>query len=211
MEVEDVFQDHCFFCPVFFEQFPDRSAHSLGLGGFHSADFIGQALVFADCKPILLGIRCAGFQDTMDLLYYAFGQRLGRPVYDEVYTAKMVDGFDYIINSDCNIRDAYRVCLEDIAGLFFGQPTTLNVVGIIGQLYLRAVVDSALYSCRFLLSQSLQKRRDDGACILSHGQWRIGRNAPCFADKNGARQPALGAIVAHCPLGYSVKASIFFG
>ena len=76
-----------------------------------------------------MGIRCAGFQDTMNLLYHTFGQRFRCPIYDEVYATKVVGGFDYIINSDGNVGDTYRVCLENIASLFFGQPTSLNKDG----------------------------------------------------------------------------------
>ena len=92
----------------------------------------------------------------MNLLYHTCGQRFRCPIYDEVYATKVVGSLDYIINSDGNVGDTYSVCLENIASLFFGQPTSLNMVGIIGQVYLCAMVDSPFYSCCFLFSQSCQ-------------------------------------------------------
>ena len=56
----------------------------------------------------------------------------------------MVCSFHNIINLDSLIRDSYRVCFEDISGLIVCQSAALDVVGIVCQIDLSAMIDAAM-------------------------------------------------------------------
>ncbi len=51
------------------------------------------------------------------------------------------------------------VCLKDVARLFMRQAATLHVVGVVGKVNLRAVVDTPFESALLLLAQEGQQRR----------------------------------------------------
>ena len=51
------------------------------------------------------------------------------------------------------------VGLEDIPRLFVAQSATLDVIGVVGEVDLRSVVDAAFQLHRFLLAERGEKRR----------------------------------------------------
>ncbi|MPN36536.1 hypothetical protein SDC9_184045 [bioreactor metagenome] len=68
----------------------------------------------------------------------------------------MVGGFHNIIHVHCPTIRADSVGFENIARLVVGQPTTLDVVGVVGQLDLHLVVDTAGGLCSFFHFQHFQ-------------------------------------------------------
>ena len=72
-----------------------------------------------------------------------FGDFVCRMINDIIHTAEVVYSLHDIINTCILSSNAQCVGLEDIARLFFGQATALYVVGVVGKVYLRTVIDTA--------------------------------------------------------------------
>ena len=80
----------------------------------------------------------------MKLLDKDFSHRLLSMVDDVVDAAEVVHCLNNIIYIHRLIRNTDGVCLEDIACLTMCQPATLNVVGVVGQVNLCAMIDATL-------------------------------------------------------------------
>lgn len=91
----------------------------------------------------------------MQFLNQGFRQALLRSAYDDVNAAKMVDGLYDIIYSDCLVGNADGAGLIDKARLVMCESAAFNVIAIVGQVYLRAVVDAAFEMTFLLLAQGL--------------------------------------------------------
>ena len=77
---------------------------------------------------------------------------------DIVDTSEVIDSFQDVVNTDSHFSNANGVRLKDIARLVMSQPTTLNVIRIIGQIYLNTVINASFESGFLLLPQHIQKR-----------------------------------------------------
>ena len=80
--------------------------------------------------------------------------------------------------------------------LVVGQPTALDVIRVVGEVYLRAVVDAALETHRLLLTQHLQQRHDMPGSRLALRQCSICRDIPGLARQEGSLDLSRGAVVA---------------
>ena len=76
----------------------------------------------------------------------------------------------------------------------------LDVVRVVGEVYLRAMVDATLETHRLLLAQHLQQRHDMPGSRLATGQCGIGRDIPGLARKKCTLDLSRGAVVAGCAL-----------
>ena len=85
-------------------------------------------------------------------------QPLFRMVDDIVNTTEMVHRLHNIIHIDRIVSNANGVSLKDIACLVVGQTATLDMVGVIGQVDLRSMIDAAFQSGCFLFPKCLQQR-----------------------------------------------------
>ena len=132
----------------------------------------------------------------MQFLDEGFGERLPGPVDDRVDAAEVVRGFENIVHTQRLALDAHRVGLEDVARLVVGQPAALDVVRVVGEVYLRAMVDAAFETHRFLLAQHLQQRHDMPGSRLATGQCGIRRDIPGLARQEGSLDLSRGAVVA---------------
>ncbi len=112
----------------------------------------------------------------------------------------MVRSLDYIININHIVADANRVSFKYLACLFLGQATTLNVVGVVGHINLRAVINSALQPHLLLLTQDVEQRSFDAPLSLCW-RLRIAWNIPTLANKICPLNAPRSAIVAHRALG----------
>ena len=123
--------------------------------------------------------------------------------------AEMVGGLDYIVHIDRLILKADGIGLEDIPGLIMGQAAALNMIGIVGQIDLHLVIDTAGHLGRFLFPQDLQQRR----CVLLfvHSVRLLGifRNVPSFADKLSIFNSAVSAVIPYTSFGNSPLFSHF--
>ena len=67
----------------------------------------------------------------MQLLDVCFGDLVGGMLDDIINATEMVDGLHDIIDARIFRGDAQGVGLEDVARLFLGQATALNMIGIV--------------------------------------------------------------------------------
>jgi hypothetical protein len=68
----------------------------------------------------------------------------------------MIDSLYDVIHVDGTVRDADGVGLKDVARLVVRQSAALDVVRVIGQVYLRPMIDAAFQPRCFLFSQDSQ-------------------------------------------------------
>ena len=111
---------------------------------------------------------------------------------DIVDAAEVVCGLNDIVHIDglafalaLVIGETDRVGLKDVPGLVVGEFAALDVVGVVRQINLRAVVDAAAHFALFLFAKSLQKGRGLLFAPATGGQWGVGRDAPGLAGKEG--------------------------
>ena len=130
---------------------------------------------------------------------------------DVVDAAEVVGGLHDIVHVDglafalaLAVGEANRVGLEDIACLVVGQFAALDVVGVVRQINLCAVIDAAAHITLFLFAKSLQKGRGFLFAAAAGGQRSIRRDAPGLAGEEGALNFPGGAPVAHGPFGQAV-------
>ena len=172
------------------------TVHLLGRRSLHAADLVGQTLVVAHGEPLLAAVRRAGLELCVQFLDEGFGERFFGPVDNRVDAAEVVRGFENVIHAQRLALDAHRVGLEDMARLVVGQPAALDVVRVVGEVDLRAVVDAAFETHRLLLAQHLQQRHDMPGSRLATGQCGICRNVPGLARKKCPLDLSRGAVVA---------------
>lgn len=196
VQVEDVVE--CLVAPgvVLRKESLHLTVHLLGRRSLHAAHLVGQTFVVAHGEPLLAAVRRAGLELCVQFLDEGFGERLPGPVDNRVDAAEVVRGFENVIHAQRLAFDAHRVGLEDVARLVVGQPAALDVVRVVGEVYLRAMVDAALETHRLLFSQHLQQRHDMSRAGLALGQCGIRRNVPGLARQEGPLDLSRGAVVA---------------
>lgn len=196
VQVENVVE--CFVPPgvVLRKESLHLTVHLLGRRSLHAAHLVGQTFVVAHGEPFLAAVRRAGLELCVQFLDEGFGERLPGPVDDRVDAAEVVRGFEDIVHTQRLALDAHRVGLEDVARLVVGQPAALDVIRVVGEVYLRAVVDATLETHLLLLAQHLQQRHDMPGSRLARGQCGIGRDVPGLARKKGSLDLSRGAVVA---------------
>lgn len=196
VQVEDVVE--CLVAPgvVLRQESLHLAVYLFGRRGLHATDLVGQTLVVAHGEPLLAAVRRAGLELCVQFLDEGFGERFFGPVDNRVDAAKVVRGFEDIVHAQRFALDAHRVGLEDVAGLVVGQPAAFDVVRVVGEVDLRAVVDAALETHLLLLAQHLQQRHDMPGSQLANGQCGIRRDVPGLARKKGSLDLSRGAVVA---------------
>lgn len=183
------------------------TVHLLGRRSLHAADLVGQTLIVAHGEPLLAAVRRTGLELCVQFLDEGFGERLPGPVDNRVDAAEVVRGFENIVHPQRLALDAHRVGLEDVAGLVVGQPAALDVIRVVGEVDLCAVIDAAFETHRFLLTQYLQQRHDTPGSRLAPGQCGIRRDVPGLARKKGTLDFSRGAVVA----GRALRDAVFCG
>ena len=142
-----------------------------------------------------------------------FNQRFRQPVFgmidDEVDAAEVVGGLHDVVHIDAIFGDADRVGLEDIPRLLVGKPAALDVVGVVGQINLGAVVNATADFTLFFFSESLEKGRGFLFASATPRQFCIGRQAPGLAGQERPGNFPGSAPVAHRPLRQTVLLSKF--
>lgn len=168
-----------------------------------AADLVRLFLVVPDREPRFPAVGSSGFQNAVKLLDERFGQLFTAVLDDEVNTAEVVGCFDDVVHIDGFVfQHADRVGFEDVSGLVGGQAAALDVVGIVGQLHLYLVVDTALaaalhFVCEYLgegggLFFCRRSARGPG-CVL----WDI----PCLSGQERALYAPLRAVIPDAAFG----------
>ncbi len=87
----------------------------------------------------------------MKLLNEYLGQSCISLFNDTIDTAEVVSSLNNIIHLNSVVCDADGVSLKDIPCLVVGQTATLDVVGVIGEIYLDTMIDTSLNPSILLL------------------------------------------------------------
>ena len=111
----------------------------------------------------------------------------------------MVGGFYNVINIHHTIFHSNCIRLKNIAGLFMRQATSLDMIGIVRQIDLNFVVDSALPLLPFFLPQNRQQVVFY-FCVLAFWLFRCFRDFPSLSGKNCPMNFAYSAIIPDRPL-----------
>ena len=144
VEVKNIVERLLLLAIVFAKERLHLAMHLIGRTGFHTTHLIGQTLVVANGKPILSAIRCARLEQLMNLLDHILGKSLLCMIDDEINTAEVVYSFKDIIHVNSVRGDTDGVGFIDITRLVVRQFAALDVVGVIGQVYLYAMINAAL-------------------------------------------------------------------
>ena len=75
---------------------------------------------------------------------------------DEVNAAEVVDGFHDVVDAGALGGNAKSVGFKNIASLLLGQSGAFDMVGVVGQIDLRAMVNTAFQSRFLLVAQTLK-------------------------------------------------------
>ena len=132
----------------------------------------------------------------MQLLDKRLGRSLLGTVDNEVDTTEVVRRFDNVVYANALTLDADGVRLEDVARLVVRQTTALDMIGVIGQIDLRIVVDAAFELHSLLLAQGDEQWKLLRAATFARGQSGIGGNVPCFSREERTLDLTCGAIVS---------------
>ena len=93
-------------------------------------------------------------KNRVKLLDVSLGNLVHGMIDDIVDTTEVIDSLNYIIYRCILGGNAKSVGLEDISCLLFCQTTTLNMIGVICKVNLRAMIYSTLQSGILFLTQS---------------------------------------------------------
>ena len=72
---------------------------------------------------------------------------------DLINAAEVIDGFDDVIHLNGFVGDTDGACLKDVPCLFMGEPAALDVIGVIGEVYLHTMIDASLEFALLLFAQ----------------------------------------------------------
>ena len=139
----------------------------------------------------------------MKLLDERFGQLFTAVLDDEVNTAEVVGRFDDVVHIDGFVfQHADHVGFEDVSGLVGGQAAALHVVGIVGQLHLYLVVDTAFAAGLHFVCEYLSE--GGGRFLCRHGARGLGRvlgDIPCLSGQECALYAPLRAVIPDAAFG----------
>ena len=121
---------------------------------------------------------------------------------DEVDAAKVVGGFEDVVDVEGARFGSDGVGFKDEAGLLVGEAAAFDVVGVVGELDLRFVVDAAAVLGGFFFAEDAQELLFRGFARFAR-TLGIGGNAPGFALEIGAGHASLSAVIAHAARGKS--------
>ena len=110
-----------------------------------------------------------------------FSQPFFGSLNDKVYATEMVGCFYNIVYSDAFAFKSNGVCFENIPCLFVGKATAFNVVGVVCEVYLCAVINSTFKPRLFFSSQHSQQWHQSVFATFAFGQFRIIGDTPCLA------------------------------
>ena len=202
MERKDIFKRHRFLAVILIEQPFHFLRHFFGQGRFPPADLIRQFFIIADGKPIFLCVACSGFQDKMQVLD-EFLAELRFCAFDNlVNTVKVIGGFDDIVHPHAFLGDADGVCFENKARLIMSQAAALHVIGIVSELHLHLMINSAVGPATLFFFENIRQSLRCGlAFIAPFGLLGVFGNVPGLARQKSARDTACRAVVADAALG----------
>ena len=203
VEVDDVLKRFFLLGIVGFQQAGYPFMDFFRRAGLITAHLVRNPLVVPDIEPRRPAVGRAGLEDAVKLLDEGFAQAVGRVVDDKVDAAKVVDGFHDVVHVDALVSYADGVGFEDVACLVVGQSTAFDMVGVVGEVNLGAVIDAATDLGLLLLTEPLQQR---GFLLLPLlGRLGITGDVPCLSGEECSRNLPGGTPVPDRPLGDSER------
>ena len=169
-------------------------------GGGPAAHLVGEALIIPHGEPVLAAVGGSVFQHGVELLDQALAGGVVGCVDDQVDAAEMVRGLHHVVHAHGAVH-ADGVRLKDQPGLIVGQAAALDVVGVVGQVDLDAVIQTALQPCGLFFPQYGQhvplRVRTAG---LPRRLFGILRHVPGFSGQQRPGNASLGAVIPHAAL-----------
>ena len=125
------------------EQFRHLAGYVFGGTRLHFPDHVVEPLVFANCEPVLAAVARPALQDFMKPLYVCFRQsgRGGRDY--PVDRAEVVCRLDNIVDGHVRADFPNRLRLEYPPCLLVREAASLDVVRVVGDVDLKAMVQSS--------------------------------------------------------------------
>ena len=205
MEIQYIVKLHIFECIVFGNQGFHTCVHLFGLYRFSSTYLIGEPFVVSHGKPIFMTVGSIHLKDSVQLFNVCFCYLVHGMINDIVDATEMIDSLHDIIHRHTLGGYAQRIGFEDKTSLFLTQTTTLYVIGIIGQIYLRSMIDASIQFGFFFFTQTTQQGIQ--LSLAFWGQLRIRRNIPCLSSQECSFNFSFSTIITSCPL----TDAVFFG
>ena len=128
-------------------------------GGLIASDLIWQTLVLTHSKPVLATVGSSSLENLVKFLEQTLCQSFLCTIDDKVYATEVVYGLHDIIHTDTLSFNTYGVGLEDVTGLVMSKTTSFYMIGVIGKVNLRTMIDSTFYLHLLLLTKNLQQWR----------------------------------------------------
>ena len=151
MKVDNILQGVFLGSVIFLQQLFNLSVNVRRCRCFHTTHLVRQLFIVSHSEPRLTRVRGAGLEYQVQLFDERFSQFRSRLFNDTVNTSEVVNRLNDIIHLNSVVSNAYGVSLEDIPRLLVGQAATLDVVGVIGEVNLDTVINSALNPSVLLL------------------------------------------------------------
>ena len=120
---------------------------------FVPAYLIGQAFVFSDGEPLLAAVGCPRFEDGVQLFDKRFGNPLFGTIDNEVDATEMICRLYDIVYTHTLAFDTDGIRFEDVTRLVMRQAAALDVIGVVGQVDLCAMIDAAFELHLLLFTQ----------------------------------------------------------
>ena len=156
MEVYDVLQGLESLGVICREKRLHPHMHLFRRAGRVPSHFIRKLLIVPDVEPRFETVRGAGLKKPVQFLDKRFGKPFLRPVNDKVDAAEVIHGLHDVIDIDTFVGYLDRVCLEDKPGLFMRQAAPLDMIGVVCEVYLGAVIDTTADPSFFFFPEALQ-------------------------------------------------------
>lgn len=143
MEIQNFGQSFAGAFIIGIQQLSHLRSYLFGLRSTLSAHFIGEFLVISHRKPSFAAVTGARLQNGVELFDEPLTDLSFGTIDDHVDAAEVIGRLYYVVHIHCRVSDADGIGFKNIAGLVVGQTAAFDVVGIIGQVNLHLVVDSA--------------------------------------------------------------------
>ena len=156
VEVQNIIEPHLLERVIIGKQSFHVAVNIFGCNRLLFAYLVGKAFVLAHFEPRFAAVGGIRFQNGVQSFDMCLGDFIRRVVDDIVDTTEVVHRFHDIIDGRVFGRDTKCIGLEDKACLLFGKFAAFDMIGVVGEINLRTMVDSALQFGVFLLAQTAE-------------------------------------------------------
>ena len=112
----------------------------------------------------------------------------------------MICGFHNIIDIYSICGNTNRVGFLNVPCLIMRQAAAFDMVGVVGKVNLRLVIDTTFEPCLLLLAQNNEQWHRLTLPRFSTRKLRLGRNAPSLTHEGCTLNLSKGAVITRCAL-----------